>query len=117
MDKRYRVPVYMTFGVCAVLAGLALFFGLRPLWAYLIALNGATVVAFLIDKQRAQRSLGRLPESFLHVLELFGGTPASFAMQRIIRHKNRKKPYQWTFYGIVFLQAITLGYALHARWV
>ncbi|WP_088893539.1 DUF1294 domain-containing protein [Leptolyngbya ohadii] len=60
-----------------------------------------TYVLYSVDKSRAQKGEWRIQESTLHLGELAGGWLGGFIAQRMLRHKNRKKSYQTTFWGIV----------------
>lgn len=63
--------------------------------------SAVSFVAMWRDKRAAERGGWRTPESTLHVLELLGGWPGSFAAQRLLRHKNRKLRYQVIFWACV----------------
>lgn len=99
-------------GVAVVTLGL--WFGLRLhlLWAYLIAVNAATLLAYAYDKAAAARpGASRIPERTLHVLATLGGTPAAWAAQRVLRHKTIKGSFRLRFWLIAAAQA-----ALIAAW-
>lgn len=66
--------------------------------------------AYWRDKQAAINETRRIPESRLHLYELFGGWPGGLLAQRIIRHKSRKTAYQVKFWLIVIANLITVGY-------
>ena len=53
------------------------------------------------DKRRAEQERWRMPENFLHLLELLGGWPGAFVAQRLFRHKTSKFSYQLVFWLIV----------------
>lgn len=78
-------------------------------YAFLISLAG--FIACLRDKRKAQRGEWRIPEATLHLIELAGGWPGSFAAQRRFRHKTAKPGYQVMFWLIVSLhQLVALDY-------
>lgn len=80
--------------------------GLTLLWLALI--NGATWMAFKVDKQAAIKGASRLPERTLLALALAGGTPAAFHARAALRHKTRKQPFSAMLYAIAGLQAVAL---------
>ena len=60
------------------------------------------------DKRAAQQQGPRVPEKALHLLALFGGSPAAWFAQRHFRHKTRKDSFQAMFWLIVVVQAVLL---------
>ncbi len=70
------------------------------LW-YLIFVNLLAYLACASDKKRALRQDWRIPEFYLHLLELAGGWLGSFIAQRRFRHKVLKLRYQVVFWMIV----------------
>jgi len=79
------------------------------------AIGLAAFASFGWDKRRARRGKRRIPESTLHMLELFGGWPGSYLGQRIFRHKTLKQSYQVYFWLIVFLYQAVSAYLLFGR--
>ncbi|MFT3869178.1 MAG: DUF1294 domain-containing protein [Nibricoccus sp.] len=74
----------------------------HPFWLLIIAVVSFTSFACLwLDKRRAEQERWRVPENFLHLLELAGGWPGSFVAQRLFRHKISKLSYQIVFWLIV----------------
>lgn len=61
----------------------------------------ATALAYRVDKTAAARGKRRVPERWLHGLELAGGWPGGILGQRLFRHKTRKLSYQLVFWLIV----------------
>jgi uncharacterized membrane protein YsdA (DUF1294 family) len=47
----------------------------------------------LFDKIAAKKKWSRIPEYFLHLMELFGGIFAIFILIYLIKHKNKKIKY------------------------
>ena len=76
---------------------------------YLLIINAITFILYYLDKQKAKKNEQRIPEKFLHLFELLGGTPFAFVAQKMLRHKNKKWRYLVVFYFIVIVQII-LGY-------
>lgn len=90
---------------------------LRWVLGYLACVAIATAFTNWSDKKKAIANEWRTPESTLHFLELIGGWPASFLVQRIIRHKTSKGSYQSTFWLIVTLhQYLAIDYVQSWRW-
>ena len=71
-----------------------------------------TFIAYGLDKRAAKRGRSRIPEAWLHGLELLGGWPGAFVGQRLFRHKTRKTSYQ-----IVFWLIGALHVAAWAAWI
>ncbi len=75
----------------------------EPVWVAAIVV-GVSFIAFVvqwIDKRQAEASGRRVPENFLHLMELAGGWPGAFLAQRLFRHKTVKVSYQAIFWLIV----------------
>jgi uncharacterized membrane protein YsdA (DUF1294 family) len=75
-----------------------------PFWAasYLV-MSAAAFVAYGVDKRRAERAGRRIPEIWLHLLELCCGWPGALIAQQVFRHKRRKTRYLVVFWLIVAL--------------
>lgn len=107
------------YGIVAML-GIALLFVLmfqqdwHPVLSYLLAINAITFLFYGSDKAIAGTSFTRVPESILHGLAVFGGSPAALLRQRLFRHKTAKKSFQLMYWFIVALQ-IALLIVLQAR--
>ena len=82
--------------------------------AWLLLINATTFLAFGIDKRRAERRLGRVPEARLLQLTMLGGGAGAFAAQQMFRHKTRKQPFQTRVRLIVALQAVAVVCAILA---
>jgi uncharacterized membrane protein YsdA (DUF1294 family) len=85
-------------------------------WLIVAGVAGISILTWLamaLDKKRAVTGQWRTPESTLHLLELLGGWPASFAAQRIHRHKIIKSSYQFVYWCLVALhQAVAADFLL-----
>lgn len=78
-----------------------------------VAISGFSLMVQMADKSRAEAGEWRISEAVLHLLELLGGWPGSFAAQRWFRHKTAKAGYQIIFWLIVALhQFLALDYLL-----
>jgi uncharacterized membrane protein YsdA (DUF1294 family) len=84
---------------------------MNAIYIYLIIINLFSALAFYFDKKAAKWGGWRTPEATLLFLALLGGSPASYIMGKILRHKTRKQPFKGIFYFIIFAQIITLGIA------
>lgn len=62
--------------------------------------------AYRKDKKYAKTQQWRVPESTLHLYEIFGGWPGGLIAQRKLRHKNKKLSYQISFWLIVALHIV-----------
>ena len=83
--------------------GFAAHDGVIPGWVALGYGGGSLItgIAYMSDKWRAQQDGWRTPEETLHWLEMFGGWPGALIAQRLLRHKNRKRSFQFNFWCIV----------------
>ncbi len=109
-----------------VLAGLLILparaLALLPLPPLAIAgtalfLNVITYLAYRHDKQKAQAGHRRTSEATLHRLEFLGGWPAAYLAQRCLRHKNRKRSYQFIFWLIILAHQATASALLYPQWI
>lgn len=74
---------------------------------YLLAVNALTFAMYWQDKRAARRGRGespRVPEALLLGVGFLGGTAAALVAQRLLRHKNRKRSFQFKFWAITFVQ-------------
>ncbi|WP_426164394.1 DUF1294 domain-containing protein [Sandarakinorhabdus sp. DWP1-3-1] len=62
---------------------------------WLLVMNLLAAVLFFIDKRRAMAgdSRRRVPESTLLLVAAIGGSAGAIAVQQILRHKTRKRPF------------------------
>ncbi|MBN2191364.1 MAG: DUF1294 domain-containing protein [Polyangiaceae bacterium] len=79
-------------------------------WAvsWLVAVNGATAIAYAVDKRAARRGEHRVPERLLHVYAALGGSPAALVMGSSLRHKSRKTGFLRVLYFTVAVQVAAL---------
>jgi uncharacterized membrane protein YsdA (DUF1294 family)/cold shock CspA family protein len=81
----------------------------------LIAYGGmsiATFLAYRFDKSAAAYAQWRVSESSLHLLALLCGWPGAMLAQRILRHKTKKRSFQWFFWSTVTLNCSVLVWLL-----
>lgn len=77
--------------------------------AFYALMSAVTFLAFGWDKWSAKRARQRVPESTLHLLELFGGWPGALVAQRVLRHKTEKLGFKMVLWSIVALHLAAWG--------
>ena len=88
------------FIIIAVVLAIILFillsfitdWSLYPIW--LVALSGATLMLYAVDKLQARLNNWRIPESTLHLFALLGGSLGGWMGMVFFWHKIRK-PVFW----------------------
>lgn len=80
---------------------------------YLLVVNALTFLLYWFDKRAARRGGWRISEYMLLMWGLAGGTLAAFAAQRVLRHKNRKKSFQFKFWLLTAVQIALLVFPPH----
>lgn len=83
--------------------------------AALAALNGATWMAYALDKRAARRGSRRIREVDLLLLGMVGGWPAAAWAQRALRHKTAKPAFLGVFRATVALHLAGLATWLFAQ--
>jgi uncharacterized membrane protein YsdA (DUF1294 family)/cold shock CspA family protein len=76
-----------------------------PLVSY-IFMSSLTILYYGVDKKHALIDRWRIPEFYLHCLELMGGWPGALLAQSEFRHKTKKSRYQRVFWAIVIMHGI-----------
>lgn len=82
-----------------------------PLWVAGLYL-GFSVACFLLyaeDKSKARHGRWRVAESSLQVVALIGGWPGAIAAQQLLRHKTRKRGFQFVFWTAVVVNMAALA--------
>lgn len=69
-----------------------------------VTINITTFAAYYIDKRAAIRGSYRISEKNLHMLEFLGGSFGALLGQKFLRHKSKKRSYQFMFHLIVIAQ-------------
>jgi uncharacterized membrane protein YsdA (DUF1294 family) len=96
--------------IVGAVAGGGLYYSIPALLGYFVGINLATVLLYGYDKAVAGGQRLRVPEKVLHLLALFGGSPAAFLSQVLFRHKTVKLSFRRMFWLIVALQiAVVAG--------
>ena len=85
---------------------------LRVLIAYLFLVNLLTYAVYWMDKRRAERGGRRISEKELLLWALAGGTVGAFLAMRRLRHKTKKRSFQYAFYFVILLQVAAVWLVL-----
>jgi uncharacterized membrane protein YsdA (DUF1294 family)/cold shock CspA family protein len=85
-----------------------------PFFSY-VFFSILTMMLYGADKAHAAIKSWRVPEIYLHILELLGGWPGALMAQNAFRHKTRKSLYLYIFWGIIALHL--LAWAAYFFWV
>ena len=101
---------YTRFALVALLAVLLMTYLqllLFPTWdvvfAWLIAINVVTFVAFGYDKAVAPKGATRVPEAILLALTLLGGSVGAVIARPLFRHKTQKVSFRLIFWPCVIM--------------
>ena len=84
-----------------------------PIHNSLLLLNLVTFGVFGWDKFQAIRNGWRVPEKTLLSLALAGGSIGAYLAMRLFRHKTSKLSFRRSFYAILAIQILILGYWLY----
>lgn len=79
-----------------MISGLSLSLQLVMVWYALVNVTAALLV--VVDKLAARAGTWRVAEKTMHLLALLGGWPVSAVVQRLVRHKTRKRGFQLVFW-------------------
>ena len=63
-------------------------------YAYLIIINAAGFLFMLIDKQKAQKDLWRIPERTLMAVAVMGGSMGTLLGMKLFRHKTKHDKFR-----------------------
>ncbi len=122
ISDRRRAPTfnpYTRFALVALLAVLLITYLqllLFPTWdvvfAWLIAVNVVTFIAFGYDKAVARQGALRVPEAILLGLTLLGGGIGGILARPLFRHKTQKVSFRLVFWPcfIVSIALVTVYY-------
>jgi uncharacterized membrane protein YsdA (DUF1294 family)/cold shock CspA family protein len=81
-----------------------------PFFSYWI-LSLLTMILYGADKAHAATHKWRIPEIYLHILEIMGGWPGALMAQNDFRHKTRKSAYLYILRAIITLHILAwIGY-------
>src|SRR5690349_12582060 len=78
--------------------------GAMHFWLYILAVNALTFMLYWFDKHAARHGNSRVPEFVLLLFGFIGGSVGGLAAQRIIRHKTKKRSFQFKFWALVLVQ-------------
>lgn len=105
--KVRRWMVYVVIRLPFLLSCWVLWKTLNPIPLFLyVFLSTLTILFYGLDKKRALLNRWRIPESYLHLLELLGGWPGALLAQEDFRHKLTKASYQHRFWAIVAVHGL-----------
>lgn len=82
---------------------------------YLVTISLITFCVYGYDKRQAIRQKRRIPEKWLHLLALAGGTIGAFAGQQLFRHKTKKWKFRLIFITIAMVQGAIIVWWLMNR--
>ncbi|WP_339490524.1 DUF1294 domain-containing protein [Pseudomonas sp. EL_65y_Pfl2_R95] len=92
-------------GLCILplVGGVQLLLKAGIIWVLLVytVMSVASFMQYWSDKAKAMTGAWRIPETTLHLFELFGGWPGALIAQQCFRHKTRKGSYQFVFWLII----------------
>jgi len=109
--RRISPITYFSIVTPVAIIGLTVFLlqmGVPLKYAYVVAVNAVALGLYAYDKRQAVADSLRVPEMWLHLAALAGGSPGALAGQLIFRHKTRKFRFQIVFWAIVLLQLAVL---------
>lgn len=81
-----------------------------------LALSGAALAAYAVDKSAARAGRWRTRERNLHLLALLGGWPGAAVAQRVLRHKSQKRSFRRVFLGSVLANCTALAVLVWWTW-
>ncbi len=102
------LSIVWVFAVCLGTTALAPELGLYWWLGYLLGINVATFGLYAVDKFLAGKGLRRVPELYLHLVALAGGTPLAYVAQQSLRHKTVKGSFRRVFWLTVVVQVLAL---------
>jgi len=112
-DRAPAFNPYTRFALVALLAVLLITYLqllLFPTWdlvfAWLIAINIVTFVAFGYDKAVAPQGATRVPEAILLALTLLGGCIGAMLARPLFRHKTQKMSFRLIFWPCVIVSIV-----------
>ncbi len=74
------------------------------LWYYLLVINLLTFAMYWQDKRASRRKGWRVSEYMLLLVGFLGGSPAALVAQQTLRHKTKKRSFQFKFWALVVAQ-------------
>lgn len=77
-----------------------------PFFIYLLIINAAGLLLMLMDKGKAVRKSWRIPECFLLMTALLGGSLGSLLGMYLFRHKTKKPAFALSLPAMACLHII-----------
>jgi len=87
-------------------------FSATSILVFIVIVNAAAFVLFMLDKHLAQERMRRVPESTLLLVALVGGSAGAIAGQQYWRHKTQKEPFRTMLFCIPIVQALFLAWII-----
>ncbi|WP_321974071.1 DUF1294 domain-containing protein [Paratractidigestivibacter sp.] len=81
--------------------------------AYLLCMNLATLICFLVDKARAAGHNSRISEATLLGLALSGGSLGALLGMHLVRHKTQKWYFKFTVPVMLVAQVVLIWWLCH----
>ncbi len=78
-----------------------------PIWYSMLSITSAMV--YKIDKDHARAYQQRIPEKWMHCIDLFGGWPGALIAQQAFQHKTLKASFKTVFWLTVMVNSTVLG--------
>lgn len=75
---------------------------MKPLLIYLLIINVVALIAYAVDKFKAQHNRWRIPEATLIIMAFLGGALGAFLGMYLFRHKTK----HWKFRILVPLALV-----------
>ena len=107
-DKKLRQIYIISLLSLSLLLILLYFFGINIILAYFISINLGTFFIYGYDKKIAGGTKFRIPEIFLHLLAILGGSITALMSQQIFRHKTKKLSFKIITPLTIIIQGIIL---------
>lgn len=81
---------------------------------YLLAINVVTFIVYGIDKYKAKKAKGRIPETTLLLLAVLGGSIGAWMGMKAWHHKTMHKKFKYGIPAILLIQIALMTY-LHVN--
>lgn len=81
---------------------------------YIVIINLVGFIAMFRDKQKAIRKQWRIPEKFLFLIAIIGGSFGGISGMNLFRHKTKHVTFKYGFPIILIIQiGLTYLYLIH----
>ena len=79
---------------------------------YIIIINVITFMMFAIDKKRARKKQWRIPEAWLLLSSLLGGSLGGIISMKIVNHKTKKPKFLIGMPILLIINMLVLYYVI-----